>query len=34
MGVKLKPLCLRSGPQAAGVVNTFRVGHPNMTPVS
>jgi hypothetical protein len=34
MGVRLKPLSLRSGPQAVGTVNTFRVGHPSMTPVS
>lgn len=33
MGVRIKPLCLKSGPQATATVNTFRVGHPNMTPV-
>ena len=33
MGVKLKPLCVRSGPLADRAIRTFRVGHPAMTPV-
>jgi hypothetical protein len=33
MGVRLKPLCVRSGGHAAADIHTFQVGHVSMCPV-